>query len=101
MRAAGEKLQREFPYARWGLIGTKPDWSDEEINLWIELKFARKKSATPGRISDEIAADITKYGDNGKRVLFVVFDPERLIHNDAEFVEPIMSHRGMKAEVVR
>lgn len=101
LKAAGERLQREFPYARWGIIGTKPDWSKDEINLWIELKFARKKSASPGRISDEIAADITKYGDNGKRVLFLIFDPDRLIQDDVRFVEPILSHRDMRGEVLR
>ncbi|MEX1042888.1 MAG: 7-cyano-7-deazaguanine synthase [Pirellulaceae bacterium] len=101
LKAAGERLEREFPYARWGLIGTKPDWSSNEINLWIELKYARKQSATPGRISDEIATDITKYGDAGKRVLFLIYDPDRLIRDDAEFVEPIHSHSGMRAEILR
>jgi len=101
LKAAGERLQREFPYERWGIIGTKPDWSEEEINLWIELKFARKKSAPPGRISDEIAADITKYGDKGKRVLFLIYDPERLVHDDVGFLAPILSHSDMRAEILR
>lgn len=101
LKSAGNRLEREFPYARWGLIGTKPDWSENEINLWIELKFARSKSASPGRISDEIAADITKYGDNGKRVLFLIFDPSRLIADDTAFIRPIVTHQGMRAEVLR
>ncbi|WP_145254121.1 hypothetical protein [Planctomycetes bacterium Pan216] len=101
LKAAGKRLQREFPYARWGLVGTKPDWSEDEINLWIELKFARKRPAPPGRISDEIATDITKYGHNSKRVLFIIFDPDRSIQDDSRFIEPILSHRGMRAEVVR
>lgn len=101
LKAAGQRLEREFPYARWGLIGTKPDWSKEEINLWIEIKYARAKSASPGRISDEIATDITKYGDNRKRVLFLIYDPSRLIQDDEGFVRPILSHSGMLAEVLR
>jgi hypothetical protein len=101
LKAAGTRLEREYPYARWGIIGTKPDWSEEEINLWVELKYARKNSATPGKISDDIAADITKYGDLGKRVLFVTFDPERLIVDDEDFIAPIVKHHNMKATIIR
>lgn len=101
LRGNDEKLQREFPFARWGIIGTKPDWSEEEINLWIELKYVRKKSATPGIITDAIAADITKYGDLGKRVLFIIFDPYRLINDDGKYIAPILGHDGMRATVIR
>ena len=101
LRAAGQRLEREFPYAKWGLIGTKPDWSEDEIDLWIELKYARAKSASPGRISDEIAADITKYGDSRKRALFLIYDPNRLIQDDDGFTHPIRSHDGMHAELIR
>lgn len=101
LKSGDLKLQREFPFARWGIVGTKPDWSEEEINLWVELKYARKNSASPGRISEDIAADITKYGDAGKRVLFVTFDPDRLIPDDEDFMAPIIEHNGMRAAVIR
>ncbi len=101
LKSAGHNLEREFPYALWGLAGTKPDWSSEKSRLWIELKYIRKNSATPTKINDAIASDIVKYGDNGVRVLFVVYDPSRLIVNDARFVDPIEKHVGMRCSIIR
>lgn len=60
--------RREFPFLRWGSTATKPDWSAEEFCLWVELKYVREKSDIPP-ITEAIAADITNYGDNERRVL--------------------------------
>jgi hypothetical protein len=70
----------------WGM--TKADWSSEPHRLWVELKYIRQ-TATAASIGEAIAADITRYGDNGQRVLFVVYDPNHLIPNDAEFTNRI------------
>ncbi|MEP3932796.1 hypothetical protein, partial [Rhodopirellula bahusiensis] len=101
LKSAGHELNREFPFALWGIAGTKPDWSSDQSRLWIELKYVRKNSATPTKISDAIASDIIKYGENGVRVLFVVYDPSRLIVNDPKFVDPIEKHHGMRCSVIR
>ena len=40
-RAAHLILTREYPFMRWGGRATKPDWSDDEARLWVELKYVR------------------------------------------------------------
>lgn len=94
LKANDVVLIREFPFMRWSSGSTKPDWSAEELKLWVELKYVReKKDISP--IREAIAADITKYGDNGRRVLFEVYDPHHLILNDKEFSEPVDKREGM------
>ncbi len=41
LKGHGLDLVREFPFMRWGSVLTKPDWSAEELTLWVELKYAR------------------------------------------------------------
>ncbi len=36
-----DTLIREFPFMKWGSGMTKPDWSAEELRLWVELKYVR------------------------------------------------------------
>jgi hypothetical protein len=100
LTANGEALVREFPFMRWGSNLTKPDWSAEGMGLWVELKYVRKGRGT-SQISEDIAADITKYGDNQRRVLFVVYDPDRVIVDDREFSEPVDRREDMYIEIIR
>lgn len=99
LRANGTVLIREFPFMRWSSSLTKPDWSAEALSLWVELKYVRERRGIL-QITEDIAADITKYGDNRRRTLFVVYDPKHLITDDKEFSAP-MSHRGMLTRFVR
>jgi hypothetical protein len=85
---------------RWGAVATKPDWSAEDLRLWVELKYVRKKSDIR-QISEDIAADITKYGDNRRRVLFVVYDPEHLITDEKAFAAPVIGREGMFLRIIR
>lgn len=87
-------LIREFPFLRWSSSSTKPDWSVESIFLWVELKYIRKKEDIR-RITEEIAADITKYTDNERHILFVVYDPIHLITDKAEFSKQIHKRQNM------
>jgi hypothetical protein len=93
-------LVREFPFVRWGSNLTKPDWSAEELRLWVELKYVRKKEDVR-QIGAAIAEDITKYGDNHRNVLYVVFDPSHLITNEREFAEPILKRSTMQVRFIR
>lgn len=93
-------LIREFPFMRWGPVSTKPDWSSEEMRLWVELKYVRQKSDIR-TISEDISADITKYGDNGRRVLFVVYDPEHLVTDEKGFAAPVTARNDMYLHVIR
>jgi len=79
---------------------TKPDWSDENAAVWVELKYIRTSSDVR-KATEEIAADITKYGDNGRRTLFAIYDPDRRIAEDAAFVSDIQRHDGTLARIIR
>jgi 7-cyano-7-deazaguanine synthase in queuosine biosynthesis len=88
LKASNSDLIREHPFMKWAWGTTKPDWSSEPHRLWVELKYVRKTS-NAASIGEAIAADITRYGDNGQRILFVVYDPGHLITSDPDFVDQI------------
>lgn len=93
-------LLREFPFMRWSSGSTKPDWSSEEHRLFVELKYVRERKDL-GSIREAIASDITKYGDNNQRVLFIVYDPKHLIINEADFAEPVNLRETMIIRFLR
>jgi 7-cyano-7-deazaguanine synthase in queuosine biosynthesis len=94
------ELEREFPFLRWSASHIKPDFSSEPLALWVEMKYLRR-STDVRRATEEIAADITKYGDSGRRTLFVVYDPGRQIVDDRQFAADIERHVGMFVRIVR
>lgn len=100
LSAQDGELIREFPFMRWSSSSTKPDWSLEDLQLWIELKYVRKK-ADIRQVTEDIAADITKYGDNHRYVLYVVYDPSHLITNETEFSAPICQRETMMVHFLR
>jgi hypothetical protein len=100
LKGADEKLVREYPYLRWASRMTKPDWSDEAALLWIELKYIRASSDVR-KAGEEIAADITKYGDNARRTLFAVYDPSGFVTDQQAFASDICRHAGNLARVIR
>ncbi len=100
LKSNEERLTREFPFLRWGSNTTKPDWSSDEFGLLIELKYVRKDQGIP-RISKDVAEDITKYGDNNRRVLFVVYDPDHLVIDEAAFSEPVNKRINMLIYFIR
>jgi Queuosine biosynthesis protein QueC len=61
LKAGNTDLVREFPFMSWSASKTKPDWSNEPLKLWVELKYVRQK-ADVRTITEDIAADITKLG---------------------------------------
>ena len=93
-------LVREHPFLGWASVFTKPDWSDESRTLWLELKYVRDRPQVR-RITEEIAADITKYGDNQRRVLFVVYDPKHLVKDERRFSEEIERRPTMMVRFIR
>jgi len=100
LAAHDEKLIREFPYMRWSSSLTKPDWSQDQYRLWVEMKYIRKR-ADVHPITEAIASDITKYGDNDRRVLYVVYDPFHIIVDERSFSEPIVQRQQMHVCFVR
>lgn len=100
LRAADEKLTREYPLMAWGSSKTKADWSKPGTALWVELKYVRARKDV-GVVSRAIAQDITTYGDLGRKVVFVVYDPSRHVIDEQEFAEPVASRLGMFLRVIR
>jgi hypothetical protein len=100
LTANGEVLVREFPHMCWGSNTTKPDWMVAESGLLVESKYVRKRPGI-GKISSDIAEDLTKYGDNRRRVLFVVYDPEGVIVDEAAFMEPVARRPDMIIAIIR
>lgn len=93
------ELIREFPFIRWSTGSTKPDWSTEALRLWVELKYVRERKDL-GPIREAIAADITKYGDANKRVLFVVYDPNNIVTDREGFSAPVVSREQMRISFI-
>jgi 7-cyano-7-deazaguanine synthase in queuosine biosynthesis len=100
LKAQNIDLVREFPFLRWSSVMTKPDWSNEQLELFVELKYVRQKSDIR-QISRDIAEDITKYGDGNRRVQFIVYDPYHLIVDEKEFASPVMARSNMTIGFVR
>jgi hypothetical protein len=94
------RLAREFPFMQWSSSLTKADWSCEELRLWIEAKYIQDRKDIY-RITEDIASDITKYGDSNRRVLFIVYDPYHLITEANELAEPVVKRVNMQLSIIR
>jgi hypothetical protein len=70
------------------------------LGVLIEAKYVRKKEDVRP-ITDAIAADITKYGDNRYRILFFVYDPHHVVVDEAAFWAPILARENMLAALIR
>ena len=100
LKAANIELDREFPFMKWGCNLTKPDWSVRGTRA-PDRAEVRPEERGPAKISEAIAADITKYGDNGRRVLFFIYDPERIIVDEDAFRKPIVARATMDVFILR
>lgn len=74
-----DDLQREHPAVPFAGAGVRPDFSLDRAHLLIEGKYIRG-STTPSRVTEGMAADLTKYPQEA-HTLFVVYDPARAIDN--------------------
>ena len=72
-----DDLQREHPSVPFARAGVVPDFSLDRGHLLIEGKYIRG-ATTPSRITEGIAADLTKYPQEA-HILFVVYDPQSAI----------------------
>lgn len=93
------RFEREHPAVRFGLANAIPDHSAIGYDLVIETKYVRS-GTPPSRASDGMAADLTKYPVN-THILFIVYDPERAISNDAVFRHALESKRVCTVHIVR
>ena len=100
LASADEDIQREFPYVAWSFSLSKPDFSNERTDTFIELKYI-KKGHSPSKITEQIAADLTKYDANSRNVLFVVYDPDRVILDDDAFMSGIIHYPTAHMKIIR
>jgi hypothetical protein len=99
LRAHGDDFRREFPTTQFALAKVVPDHEAKKADLLIEAKYIRK-GTSPSKATDGIAADITKY-PAVKFILFVVYDPDRAICDDAAFKKDIEAKRPCHVAVIR
>lgn len=102
-QAAQETLHRETPQIPFGIVATKPDFSDapkEASPLFVEFKYPKNRGRL-NAIVTEMTSRVTIYTDQGAWILFVVFDPNRTISNDDQFVEAFTKHEGVWVGIAR
>jgi len=99
LRANGGEFEREFSSVRFCLGNAVPDHTCVDADLLVEAKFVRK-GTPPSKVSEGIAADITKYPKDAF-VLFVVYDPDRAVVDDGRFRADILSKRDCEVAIIR
>ena len=92
-------LHREHPAVSFAGGHTVPDHGSENSDVLIEAKYVRG-ATTPSKVSDGIAADITKYPQD-RHILFVVYDPQRIVKDDLAFKGDFESRGRCTVFVVR
>lgn len=92
-----ENYYREYPSVRFALANTIPDHSLND--LFIEAKYLRGKT-TPSKATEGIAADLTKYPAE-KHKLFIVYDPDRSISDDEQFINDFQAKGNCTVNIVR
>ena len=92
-------LRREHPAVSFAGGHTVPDHGGDNSDILVEAKYARG-ATTPSKVSDGIAADMTKYPLD-RHILFVVYDPQRIIRDDQLFKSDFESRGRCTVLVVR
>jgi hypothetical protein len=93
------EFQREFPVVKFGLARAVPDHSVANEDVFIEGKYIRG-GTSPSKVSSGIAEDLTKY-PSIVHTLFIVYDPNRAIADDAAFSAPFVRHGNCTVRVIR
>lgn len=102
-QAAKETLEREAPQIPFGIVTTKPDFASIQDNacpLFLEFKYPKDRRRL-NRIITEMTSRVTVYSDQGAWVLFIVYDPKRVIRDDERFSEAFARHEGVWVGIAR
>ena len=92
-------LRREHPAVSFAGGHAVPDHGGDDADILIEAKYVRG-ATTPSKVSDGIAADVTKYPQD-RHILFVVYDPQRIIKDDQLFKTDFESRGRCTVLIVR
>jgi 7-cyano-7-deazaguanine synthase in queuosine biosynthesis len=98
---SGDKVEfeREHPAISFATTKAIPDHSYKEHDLLIEAKYIRKNTP-PSKVTEGIAADLTKYPEECHK-LFIVYDPNREIHDDVRFKEDFERKGNCTISIIR
>ena len=77
------ELIREHPVVSFAAGHSIPDHGNIDLSLVIESKYIRNNTS-PSKASEGMAADLTKYPQSA-HILFLVYDPQHSIKDDAIF----------------
>lgn len=94
-----DDYRREFPVTSFGLAKVIPDHEIAKYSLLIESKYLRS-GTTASKVTDQIAADIIKYPKTAYLV-FVIYDPDRAVRDDAVFIRDIEAERKCMVAMIR
>ena len=92
-------LRSEHPAVSFAGHHTVPDHGGDNSDVLIEAKYLRG-ATLPTKVSDAMAADVTKYPQD-RHILFVVYDPQRMITDDQVFKRDFESFGRCTVLVVR
>lgn len=103
LKAAGERLRRESPMLSYSIINTKPDFSNIPYFsslVFLELKHLNSRPKL-NKIITEITSRITIYKDQGAYAIFIVYDNDKFIDDDCEFIRDLEKHEGIRVIIIR
>ncbi len=89
LKSADERWLREYPTLKFGITHYRADGYFD--GLIVESKYIRSNT-TPSVATHGIAADLTEV-DLEQNVFFIVYDPERRIHDDESFCKSFMDKK--------
>ena len=92
-------LRREHPVVSFAGGHAVPDHGSDDSDVVIEAKYLRGATSRT-KVSDAMVADVGKYPKD-RHILFVVYDPARMILDDQTFARDIESLGRCTVLVVR
>lgn len=103
LKSAEENLKRESPQIPFSSVNTKPDFSNtgsEQPALFIEFKYPKTRNRLNNVIT-EMSSRVTIYRAQNAWVLFIVYDPNRVINDDNEFLQDFEKHEKIYVGICR
>ena len=99
LNSNGIDLRSEHPAVSFAGSHTVPDHGEDSSDVLDEAKYLRG-ATSPTKVSDAMAADVMKYPQD-RHILFVVYDPQRMIRDDQTFAGDFESLGRCTVLVVR
>jgi 7-cyano-7-deazaguanine synthase in queuosine biosynthesis len=99
LRSHDKRIRSEHPTMSFACARVVPDHLLLDADVLIEAKYIRD-GTPPSKATEGIAADLTKYPPRAF-ILFVIYDPRRMIRSDNTFRSDIESKGRNKVLITR